>query len=626
MTYYGYGGNILYVDLTAGQVRTEPLDIALAKKFIGGCGIGLKLLYDLLPRGTDPHSPQNPVIISAGPLVGTAVPASNKIQMITKFAIPANPEKTKYYIGIASGGSHRFGSMMKSAGYDQIVISGRAEKPVYILIRNERVEICNALDLWSKDTYETTTELTKRYPGSGVMAIGRGGENLGAISLAFIDGRNTIGKGAASVLGSKNLKAVVTYGDKGVKVWDKKLLFQLANEARESMRQVPYLERPGIANWSLGGKWAVHYPRKIWDETLTGLKSCTTCPLTCKSSHKIKNGKFAGSSLETGVFMLVPTYGRRLELKDYGESMELLGTANRLGIDFSTAVGMIKFITRLGERGVLKDKEIHGLRMGEIDGFIKAMHKIANRDGLGDSMASGWYPLMDRIGIDPNADPDGDGIVKGTSTLYDARFTPLDPTRLACVVNPRGGMHSHPITYYPDRPLSLIREFCQNLGMFADEIERAFTPHDFNCGRLERHFEDGEAIWFSLGVCSKHVMYGIYNVRPLAQFYSAVTGFQMSPEDLKKAGERVWNLYKAINVREGFTRKDDAFPGLWVKTIDEPIMSGRGEIRLRDYFGKSLQHKDLEKMLDDYYDERGWSIDEGIPSEKKLKDLEIENL
>ncbi|RJQ51716.1 MAG: hypothetical protein C4530_19775 [Desulfobacteraceae bacterium] len=625
MNYYGYGGNILYVNLTTGIVKSEVLNETLARKYIGGCGIGLRLLYDLLKPGIAPHSPENPIIISAGPLVGTLVPGSNKIQMLTKFAIPANKEQTKYYVGIGSGGSNRFGLMMKSAGYDQIVVTGSANKPVYLKIMNDHVEICSAADLWGRDIYETTDELMKRYLGCGVIAIGRGGESMAPLSLAFVDARNTIGKGAASVMGSKNLKAISVYGDRGVKVWDPKLLMKLSIDINETIRQIPYFNKPGIANWSLGKKWAVHYPPKIWKETLLNSKGCSSCTLTCKSFHKINTGAFSGNTLSTGVFMLVPIYGRRLELKDYGESMELLATANRLGIDFSSMAGMTKFLIRLKERGILTTKDTDGLdlRLGDIQSCLKLAHKIANRDGIGDSMAQGWHALASRVGVDPNTDPDGDGIVKGTSTLYDGRFTPMDPTRFMCVVNPRGGMHSHPITYYPGRSVSVIREFCQGMGLSEEEIEPVFNADDFNCGRLERHCEDGEAIWFSLGVCSKYVMYGIYNISPLSALYTAVTGFQITPEELKKAGERIWNLYKIINIREGFGREDDAFPGLWVKTIDEPI---KGEIRLRDYFGKPLQHKDLEKMLDDYYDERGWNSSEGIPSEEKRKALGLDGL
>lgn len=177
MGWYGYAGNILYVDLTNNDVTSMPLDLDMAKTFIGGCGISLKLLSDLLKPGTHPLSPENPLIIGAGPLVGTLVPSSNKIQIVTKFTTPANKEQSRYYIGIASGGGHRFGLMMKNAGYDQIVITGRAESPVYLMIHNDEVEICKSDDLWAKkDISQTVDALSTRHKSSGVVAIGKAGK------------------------------------------------------------------------------------------------------------------------------------------------------------------------------------------------------------------------------------------------------------------------------------------------------------------------------------------------------------------------------------------------------------------------------------------------------------------
>ena len=193
---YGWTGRVLYVDLTQGTYRIEELDSTILRAYIGGAGIALRILLDILKPLTDPFSPENPLIIGAGPLVGTGVPACNKIQMVTKFTLPADPSRQKYYIGIASGGTRRFGDRMKKAGYDQLVFTGRAEKPVYVHIENDAVEIRKAEDLWgSRNVYETTEELMKRHSGGGVIAIGRGGENRVSFSLPFVDGAGTIGRG-----------------------------------------------------------------------------------------------------------------------------------------------------------------------------------------------------------------------------------------------------------------------------------------------------------------------------------------------------------------------------------------------------------------------------------------------
>jgi aldehyde:ferredoxin oxidoreductase len=222
MEYYGYAGNILYVDLSSGRIRKEPLDISIAEKFIGGWGINYRLIWDLLKPGTDPLSPDNPIIIGAGPLIGTLC-GGGKIQGTTKFALPAT-EDGRHYVASASGGSSRFGIWMKNAGYDHLVITGRAPSPAYLKIIDDDIEICDARDLWgSTDIYKASDDLCRRYPDCGVIAIGQGGENLVRNSMAIVDKRAHFGRGGlGAVMGSKNLKAVITYGTKGIKIADTK--------------------------------------------------------------------------------------------------------------------------------------------------------------------------------------------------------------------------------------------------------------------------------------------------------------------------------------------------------------------------------------------------------------------
>lgn len=425
------------------------------------------------------------------------------------------------------------------------------------------------------------------------------------------------------MMGSKNLKAVVVYGNKGVKVWDPKRLMTLTEGVQQKQLGLPFFTKPSVAKWHLGKKWAAFYPPEIWKNTLIKLGTCGVCPISCKGLHEVRDGEWAGLRWATGVFMTLAIYGRRLELTDYRDGIRLFAEMNNLGIDLATAVGMMRFITRLYERGVItkKDTDNLDLRTGDIRAYMNLLEKMAKREGVGDAMARGWYALSERLGVDAHMDDDGDAIIKGTSALYDARFTTLDPTRFECIVNPKGAMHNHSITYYPNQSIATIREFCRNLAMPPESIKRIVSSNDFNCGRFERHIEDGEAIYFSLGICVKHIMWEVLSLSLLADFYSTVTGVQMSPGELKEAGERIWNLYKHINAREGFTRADDTCPGLWAKTIDEPIKTSAGEIRLRDYYGRPLTHNDIEKMLDDYYDERGWDIRRGVPTTKKLKEL-----
>lgn len=633
MRYYGYAGKILYVDLTTGKTRTEPLDMDMAKDFIGGWGIGERLLCDMLKPGTDPLSPDNPIIIGAGPLVGTLAPSSNKIQMVTKSATPAN-KKSSYYIGPASGGSNRFGIMMKNAGYDQLVITGKAGKPVYLSINDGDVEICDASDMWGKDDpFTTTDKLTRRHKNCGVIAIGRGGENQVVFSLAFIDKRNTIGRnGGATVMGSKNLKAITVHGTKGIKVYNPEGLLRLADEINRKSGGGPLemmLKPKGIIPAASTSKvdWNQLYPPELFEKTFVELKACGGCPTPCRAVYKVKDGEFAGTELSLGYFGHVGRYGRYMELQDYTHAMKLIDTLNKTGLCYVTTLAMIRFITALYQRGAISKKDTDGLelKMGDIYSYLKMIEKTANRDGIGDTMAKGWYALTERLGIEEDTYEDGRGVVKGTSVILGAQERTL-PLLLSPIVNPRGGMHLHPHYYFPNVPMDKLKEWCRGLGMSTADIDRIIGSAEFDCGRMQPHIEDGEAIYWATGICALGAMLGYQSVRSLAGLYSEATGIEISPEELKKAGERIWNLCKLLNVREGFSRDDDKWPGLWVKSIKEPVKNFiLGHLQLKDYCGSPVTQETLSSVIDSYYNERGWDK-KGVPGERKLAELGLDEV
>ncbi len=634
MQYYGYAGKVLYVDLSSGQTRIEPLDMNMAEQFIGGWGIGERLLCDILKPDTDPLSPDNPIIIGAGPLVGTLVPSSNKIQLITKSATPAN-KQSSYYIGPASGGSNRFGIMMKNAGYDQLVITGKASKPVYLSIQDDAIKICDAGDLWGKeDPFSTTDTLKKRHKGCGVIAIGRGGENQVVFSLAFVDKRNTIGRnGGASVMGSKNLKAIAVYGTKGVKVWNSEGLLRLADGINQKSGAAPLemmLKPKGIIPAASTSKvdWNKLYPVELFEKTFVELKACAGCPTPCRAVYKVNEGEYAGTELSLGYFGHVGRYGRYMELEDYTHAMKLIDTLNKTGLCYVTTLAMIRFITALYQRGSIGKSDTDGLelKMGDINSYLKLIEKTADREGIGDTMAKGWYALSERLGVDEAEYEDGRGVVKGTSVILGAQERTL-PLLLSPIVNPRGGMHLHPQYYFPNLPADKLKEWCQGLAMSPEDIDRIIIAEGFDCGRFQRHVEDGEATYWATGVCALGAMLGYQSVRSLAGLYTQATGIEIAPEELKKAGERIWNLCKLLNVREGFSRADDKWPGLWVKSIDEPVKKFvLGELQLKDYCGRPVTHSTLESVIDSYYNERGWDVKTGVPASKKLAELGLEEL
>ena len=647
MDYYGYAGKTLYVDLESCSTRVVPLDLDEARKFVGGAGLTSKLAFDLIKPGASPLSPENLIILGVGPLVGTMVPTACKTNLTMKFPGPASRSESKYIVDISVAGGKRFGIMLKNAGYDVVVITGRARKPSHLKIIDDDVQVCDAADLRGKtDIFETTDELSSRHKGptgkAGAMAIGKAGENLVNGAIAFVDNMSTIGTFGGAVFGSKNLKAVVTLGSKGVKVADGKKLMALAEKLRQEI-----ITHPGFGKGRPAGylrSTSAGYPDDLTSRTKVGRVACASCPDPCKADHEIKDGKFAGTKLLDCRAHYAFYHGRRLRLEEYGEILMLFDLATRAGLDMFTAVRMLHFVSRLYERGIISSKDTGGLEIkrGDFNSYRKLLEQYINRQHIGEYMAQGWYALSDKVGVDAASDwMDGASIVRNFDTITDARFDGFDPGHgLAAILRPRGqlllqdtmypaGEDIHKETCFPEwkRSLNDVKRDCVEMGAPPEAMDRIFTGNGFNAGRLEKHAEDAYAVYDCLGVCSeggRTTWEPVRNVPLLAEMYTAATGFDITTQELKKRGERVWNLQKLLNVREGFTRKDDEIPALWLKNTETPLKLKGGEKYLVDWFGRRVSTADIQRMLDDYYDERGWDIEKGVPTRDKLFELGLE--
>jgi aldehyde:ferredoxin oxidoreductase len=645
MEYYGYAGAVLYVDLSAGDVKKEPLDIDLAKKFIGGPGIGYNLLYKVLKPSIDPLSSENPIIIGTGPLIGTLTPGAGKVYLTMKFCQPASKREKKYIVSRSTGGSRRFGVMMKNAGYDHIVITGRAEKPSYLKIIDDDIEICDASNILGKDVYETNAILTNRHRGRtgkcGVWTTGPAGENLVRSAHGFLDGvLNTLGRYAGAVLGSKNLKAIVTLGTKGIKIKDKRRFMDLYNK---KVKQI--IGHPKGYQWELKG---------LFGETMVDMKGCAGCISPCKSIHEVKEGRFKGAKIRGIYFGVAPAFGLVLGLEN-DEMFKLIDFIVGNGLDLITTIRMIYFVTRLYERGIISAQETGGLvlKRGDLTSYTTLVEKIVNKEDIGAIMAEGWYPLSEKVGVDASAEPeDGAPIIKGVDVLVDARFWPphFSPSMgLAQIVHSKAkhshcatywarGEDLHRDTYWPEIVQSLadVRRDVERMGVMREELDRIFTKDSFNFGRLEKYAEDAETAYDCLGVCSVVAHMQCDPTRDmsfLSELYSAVTGFNITPRELLRTGERTWNLERLFNTRMGFTREDDEIPSVWLQGIETPFIGmiyqyghrkGFGEQYLLDWFERRITKEDIERMLDDYYEERGWDIGKGVPTKRKLIELGLE--
>ena len=629
----GYAGNILEVNLTSGEINKEPLDRELCVKYIGGWGVNAKLAYELIRPGMDAHEPEMPLIFGAGLLNGTPSPGSPKSFLTTKDAASGAV--------VTSVGSMYFGTSLKWAGYDHMIIKGKSEKPVYLKIVDDDIEICDAGDLWGRDITETTDELKRRYGGtSSVACIGPAGEKLVNIAIMFVDYCGTFGRSFASNLGFRKLKAIVIVGTKGIRVAERKRFMKTVNRLASKAMQDPFRQEwtnRGLYSifhlWNSAGYFTCKnfsevFPEKDafeiygpqhFDRVKQRVVGCPSCIAPDKFFFKFDGGKF------DGLKMMVSTpidpamsFGMRNGLNDFDSACWMFNQANRLGLDAMTLSALIGLTTDLYKRGIVTKADTDGLELKSgFDTTRTLLEMTAAKEGFGAILAEGFEEVVRRFGHEEDACQ-----IKGTEPDFDARAS-LGVEAFTSVVNPRPA-HDMPVgglTVARGREPGFFRKVVSKVGYVPKRaMERVFTENGFDLGRLTAHYENWATILNCLGVCFRMQNSSLYNLEIASDLFSAATGIEKGPQELLEDAERSYNLYKLLNVREGFDRKYDRFPDKWFEPLRRP---DKGEdMILTDYFEKKrLTRKDIEKMLDSYYEEKGWDIKTGLPTPEKLDEL-----
>jgi aldehyde:ferredoxin oxidoreductase len=633
----------VFVDLSTGRVTREAVDTGVDAEFLGGSGVGWKLAADYLPPGVDPLSPENRIIINPGLLVGTLTPGTPKTTVITKYPTFASDDG-RHYIGSCTAGGRYFGIALNRAGCQHLVISGRAPSPAYLRIRDDRIELVAAPELWGRGIEEVSNELVRREgPTTGVAVIGTSGEHLVRSSLAIVDMTNSLGRGGlGAVMGSKNLKAIAVNGSGNVEVANPEEFFRFAQELRQRIYQWPrrahwiklglaagwdtfkHTQYPGV--WSKD-EWDKLYGEQTRLETVEEVISCNSCILSCRLKWKIKGGKYDGEIGFGSPFSKSATSGMLLGEKDFRNMVHLVADANSVsGIDFYTTTRMIDFVTRMYEAGRLSKEDTGGLELRrDYDTYYRLYRMTVGREGFGEILAGGWYRLKREFGLDPQEYWYA-GVCKGMDFIYDARPSNFHPLMMSFFTRMRphhGGSHTR--TNSRNKTLEEIREQVEAWGLPREVVDRIFTeaPYagKFNVGRYTSHMEDMMRVKNSLGLCAIYSYQGLIFGSDMARLYNAASGDELTAGELIQRGERISNIAKLVNVREGFDRKDDKAPEVWFRPMDSP----EGKIEMHDYFKtKRITGEDVEKLLDDYYEERGWDVRRGIPTEEKLKELGLE--
>jgi aldehyde:ferredoxin oxidoreductase len=626
----GYAGQILRIDLSTGNIIKEKLDPEVARKFIGGISMSAKLLYETVKPNTDALSPENALIASSTPFSGTGLIGANKTDWTLKSPLSG-------LASIATSGD--FGAYLKWAGYDSMVITGKASKPVYITIFDDDIQIHDAGDLWGKDTYQSADELWDRYGNEcTVFSTGPAGEKMAKISMAYTNKQATAGrKGTGAVLGSKNLKAIVVRGTKGLRVAHPKELVAKIDEIYQRFLQDPNLKRwmdlgttisvetygqEGKAAWK---NWHESYPPDKWVSRF-GVKEfmkvkeialpCVLCPLSCRLVYNLKDGEFAGLETPQACNMgAILSYGSKFDLLNYNQVVKCHDTANRLSIDTNEFTCLLDFLMDLQERGIIDKNVTDGMKLERnIDTVLTWLHKVANREGFGNVIADGYDGVFAALGKD---------LVKeavqrrGGSLDFDSRglFGTEAFGTAVSVSGPHATFSLGPLVISGRTPEQL-RRYCSRTGLSEAELERVFSdPSGFNIARLTRYVERWNVLLDIMGICNRPPLARLYSLALTTELYHLVTGINIKPDELLAAAERCVNLLKLFNIEQGATRKDDYLPE---RFYTEPFLLLGEETWLKDYYEtKRLTREDIEHLLDEYYEERGWD-NNGTPTSQTL--------
>lgn len=598
----GWIGTILRINLTTGAVKKEPLVKNDAVLFLGARGLGTKIFTDEVPATVDALSPENKLIFAPGPFTGTLAPSAGRYHVVTKSPL------THAIAGANSGGV--FGAAMKYAGYDAIVFEGKAEKPVYVWIKDGRVEIRDASHLWGKWVPDTTDLVRSETDAdASVACIGPAGEKLVLFASIQNEMHRAAGRGGVgAVMGSKNLKAIAVRGTGGVRVADVKALEAAIWVARAKLSAHPVaqgLNRHGTdilvnilnetgclptRNYNDG-----HFPtadkvggESLTKEVLTRKKGCFACVISCGRVTRVKNPKFAGEG-EGPEYEAAWGYGPDCGVDNLDAATKANHLCNELGLDSISAPATIACAIDLAESGMLPAKDFDGLdiRWGNAELVVELTKRIGLREGIGDKLALGSYRFAEMYGH-----PEYSMTAKKQEIpAYDARG--IQGIGLEYATCNRGGCHVKGYT--------IAAEVLASNNVRLDPREIKGKP------ALVKAFQDVTAAVDASGGC----IFGTFGMGAddYAAMLSALTGVHYSAEDYVKAGERIWNLEREFNLKAGFTAKDDTLPERLLKS---PIKTGPS---------KGLVSR-LPEMLPEYYSVRGWD-DQGVPSPEKLRELQL---
>ena len=595
---YGYHGKALVVDLSSGAHRWDNIPEQVLRSFIGGIGLGTYLLYKYCPAGADPLGPDNPLIFAASPLVGSRLTTSSKFAVMTKSPLTG-------FIGDSLSSSFLATELKKSCG-DALIIVGQAETPTLLFIEDGVPQFLDAAGLMGLGTFDTEQAVKERLGRqTRVASIGPAGENLVRYASIANDGGRQAGRcGPGAVMGSKNLKALALQGNQTVDVAMPGVTHQYSLDlSKRSLGAATekYRELGTMANVSVFNRLGTLPTRNFRESTFEGAEkvsgehlhqehlaknaSCANCTIGCEkilvTSDKGKKSK--GRMEYESLFALGPLCG----VDDPNTVIRAAAICDDLGMDTISAGVTIAWAMECFDKRLLSTNDTGGidLSFGNGQAILDILELIGHRKDLGGLLAEGTKMAAERLG---GGSRDWAMQVKGLEMPgYEPRS--LKTMALGLAVTPRGACHNRSSVYEAD---------------FSERVDRLSV--DESRGIIAAESEDFEAVLDSLIWCKflRKAFNDFYEES--AQVYTMITGWDMSLDELKQAGERIHNLKKLFNIREGWSRRDDALPP---RTLQEPLPAGV-------VAGVGLTQEELDYMIAGYYQARGWNDDGSVPDTK----------
>jgi aldehyde:ferredoxin oxidoreductase len=597
-------GKILVVDLTKKELKDEALNEQYARDFLGAGGIACRYLADMIDEKTDPLGPDNPLIFMTGLLTGTGGPS------LSRWVVAARSPYTTFYAD-ANGAAH-FGSELRFSGYDGVIVKGKSDKPVYIYIKDGKPELKDAAGLWGKNTYETMAAIRKEYDDqrTRVACIGQAGENEVLFANIMTDDGHCAGRaGLGCVMGSKKLKAIAVRGKAKIPMAEPEKFREFARAAMEEVKTgfiTQVMHDTGTCGWVDSGISYGDTPTKYYtiptmpeatdisgvtqnEKYQVGNTACFGCPIGCRKVLHIKEGPFKTEEpTEAPEYETLIAWGPLMMIADMGAINYLNTLVNGFGMDSISSGASAAYAMYLYDKGVITSKDTGGLELkwGDIDVAIKLMNLIAKNEGIGKIIQEGTKRMSARYGRPGEAVQ-----VKGLE------FPMHDPRAFNCMglvyaTSNRGADHNKSDAYLVEN------------GMGNPDLN--LVPGDRfgdDKAQMAALSQDWRAATDALGICH----FAMMSTQAILDMINASTGWNMDMDSLLKAGERNFQLMRAMTCKLGVTPDDDKLPEIALR----PIPDG----------GQEGNVPPMAKMLPEYYAIRDWNSVTGRPSKARMESL-----